>query len=74
MGTEEALPRRQAMIGGMFRKVVDNIPVMLICYDGAANPVLVNGEFTRVLGWTLEEGRQAYGPAPRVQPAPDPAP
>ncbi|MBI5904694.1 MAG: PAS domain S-box protein, partial [Deltaproteobacteria bacterium] len=58
MGTEEAIPRQQAMIGEMFRKVVDGIPVMLICYDGAANPVLVNGEFTRVLGWTLEDARK----------------
>jgi two-component system cell cycle sensor histidine kinase/response regulator CckA len=58
MGNQETIPRQAAMVGEMFQKVIDHIPVMLLCYDGAANPLLVNSEFTRLLGWTLEDARK----------------
>ncbi len=46
----EAPPIQQA--------IVDSIPVMIEVYDGSGNLLLLNGEFTRILGWTLEEARK----------------
>ncbi len=43
---------------GMFQAIVDNIPAMIQAYDGSGNPVLLNREFSRLLGWTLEEARK----------------
>jgi two-component system cell cycle sensor histidine kinase/response regulator CckA len=60
MVTGEA-PVMQSPVSGypeMFQTIVDNIPAMIMVYDGSGNPLLLNREFTRLLGWTLEEARK----------------
>ncbi len=42
----------------ILQSVIDNLPVMLSFHDGTGRVILVNGEFTRILGWTLEEARK----------------
>lgn len=39
-------------------KIFDHIPVMLCFYDQEIKIKLINAEFERVLGWSLEEARQ----------------
>jgi PAS domain S-box-containing protein len=50
----EAL-RYQAEI---LQTIFDNIPVMISIYDAAGRLVLVNREWERILGWSLEEARR----------------
>jgi PAS domain S-box-containing protein len=38
--------------------IFDNIPVMISVFDAAGRIARVNREWTRVLGWTLEEAQQ----------------
>jgi two-component system cell cycle sensor histidine kinase/response regulator CckA len=56
----EAPVAQQAVRGSqeMFRAIVDTIPVMVMVYDGSGNAHLLNREFTRILGWTLEDARK----------------
>jgi PAS domain S-box-containing protein len=42
----------------MFHAIVDNLPAMVQVYDGSGKTLLLNREFTRLLGWTLEEARK----------------
>jgi len=60
MITEDAPVMRQPLplSGELFRAIVENVPVLVKVYDGSGNPLLLNREFTRVLGWTLEEARK----------------
>jgi len=60
MITEDAAAARQPALQTreLFQAIVDNVPVLLKVYDGSGNPVFLNREFTRVLGWTLEEARK----------------
>jgi PAS domain S-box-containing protein len=50
---EEATRRHEETLQAVF----DHIPVMIAFFDASARPVLVNREWERVLGWTLEEAR-----------------
>jgi PAS domain S-box-containing protein len=43
----------------LLQAVFDHIPAMIAVVDTEATPVLVNAEWTRVMGWTLETARQA---------------
>jgi two-component system cell cycle sensor histidine kinase/response regulator CckA len=52
--TQGSAPNHQEM----FQAIVDAIPVMIKVYDGSGNPLLLNREFTRILGWTIEEARK----------------
>jgi PAS domain S-box-containing protein len=42
----------------MLQAIFDNIPVMISVFDASGRPVLVNREWERVLGWSLEEARR----------------
>jgi len=48
---EEAGRQQHEILQGLF----DHIPVMIAFLDGEGRPTLVNREFERTLGWTLEE-------------------
>ncbi len=50
----ETLRRQTEMLQAVF----DNIPVMISVFDRSGHLLLVNREFERVLGWTLEEARR----------------
>lgn len=50
----DALRRETEILQAIF----DNIPVMISLFDAAGRPVLVNREWQRVLGWSLEEARR----------------
>ena len=52
---ERKQARREAEI---LQAIFDNIPVMVSFRDSAKKLLLVNQEWERVLGWTLEEARQ----------------
>lgn len=47
----EELPRRQAEV---LQTMFDHIPVMLVLFDAASQVQMVNREWLRVLGWTLD--------------------
>jgi PAS domain S-box-containing protein len=51
-------PRPGASLPDMYEALVGGIPVMIKVYDGSGSPLFLNREFTRVLGWTLEEARK----------------
>ncbi len=40
------------------QKILDNIPVMIICYDPEMKFLMLNKEFTRRLGWAMEDARR----------------
>ena len=42
----------------MFEAIVDRMPVMIQVYDGSGNTLLLNREFTRLLGWTVDDARK----------------
>jgi PAS domain S-box-containing protein len=50
-GDREALRRETEILQAIF----DNIPVMISLFDASGRPVLVNREWERVLGWSIEE-------------------
>ncbi len=39
------------------QSIVNRIPVMLYSFDATGKPVLINPEFERLLGWSLEDAR-----------------
>jgi PAS domain S-box-containing protein len=41
----------------VLQAIFDNIPVMISLFEASGGPVLVNREWERVLGWSLEEAR-----------------
>lgn len=41
----------------ILQSIIDNIPVMLAFYDSEGRIRLVNSEFERVLGWSMDEAR-----------------
>lgn len=38
--------------------IIDNAPVMIVCYDSQINILMLNREFTRCLGWTQEDAQK----------------
>ncbi|MGA1624117.1 MAG: diguanylate cyclase [Prochlorothrix sp.] len=46
----------------LLQLIFDNIPIMLTFYDPQTDETLVNGEWERVMGWTMEEleGRDQF--------------
>jgi PAS domain S-box-containing protein len=65
---ERELMRQKEVLQTIF----DCLPVMIIFFDAEARPLLANREFTRVLGWTLQdlEGRDfldAFYPEPEAR-------
>lgn len=55
VGLEEASRRQQEMM----QRVVDQIPIMVICFDPDGEIQWVNRQFEAILGWSLEDMKQA---------------
>lgn len=49
---------RLARQNDMLQRIIDNVPVMLCFFDAEGHIGLVNNEFTRVLGYTVEDFRE----------------
>lgn len=54
----------------VLQTIIDHIPVMLVFYDAAGRVRLVNREFERAIGWSLDEirGMDLLEPAARTPP------
>jgi PAS domain S-box-containing protein len=42
----------------LLQTIIDHIPVMLCCFDSVGHLHLVNPEFERLMGWSVEEARK----------------
>lgn len=48
---KDALEKKQELL----QNIVSRIPVMLSSFDANGNPLLINSEFERLLGWSLDD-------------------
>ena len=53
----ELILNRLAAETELLERIIETIPVMLIINDPATGSIRINREFTRVLGWTIEDAQ-----------------